>query len=1341
MFDKKEISMRLVSNTLLAIAVVFSTAVTAKENVGQNESTNNTNARVASGCAPTTAQTDLDINNIRTTILSGGDMWWNLNNAKYEIPKNSGKHSMFAGALWIAGVSDGGQLKVAAQTYRQDGNDFWTGPLDPATGSITPDECQSWDQHFKVNRSEVEEFLAFMDNPNAYPNYSIPDVIKKWPAKGNDEGLAGDRNIAPFHDVDGDGEYNYEAGDYPDFNITGDDTDAELFGDQNLFWVFNDKGNVHTETGAEAIGLEIHAQAFAFATDDEINDMTFYNYKIINRATTKLLDAYFGQWVDPDLGFYLDDYVGCDVSRGLGYCYNGDAEDQGAAGYGLNPPCIGVDFFQGPLADENDGIDNDRDGLIDEGEDGIDNDADGLTDADDPDEREQIIMSKFVYYNNDFTVTGNPSEAQHFYNYLRAIWKDNVPFTYGGNGKEGTLECDFMFPDDSDPNGWGVGGSVENPISMPAWSEETEGNIPADRRFLQSAGPFTLQPGAVNTITTGVIWARASAGGNTAAVSLVKVFDDKAQALFNNNFKVIDGPDAPDMNIVEMENELVIYLTNDELSNNYQESYEEKNPNITHTTDNLFKFQGYKVYQLVDNTVTASEVANPDRARLIFQSDKEDGIDRIVNQSFDLTTELWYPEVMVDGADEGIIHSFKVTQDQFATGDKSLVNHKTYYFMALAYAYNQAEINADPYNPEGSGQNVPYKQGRRNIQSYSAIPHNNAPEDSGTLLTASYGDGVELTRIEGAGNGGLFLNFTEETLDHIVTNRIDSFPVYTSNHGPISIKVVDPTYVKAGDFVIMMDTVQDFIGWKLYEKAADGFLSLIEVSDVSIDEQYEQIITSLGISINMQEVTTPNYLNPVIGADNVIGPGVDGKTKESGFIGAAIEFADNENAWLSGVADQDETIDEFNNWDWAYNWIRSGTQDYDEGDNPADSREDENDYQFGAVTFTDINGNQQLDYYKESDLDEVYEGILGGTWAPYKFTSHFHDGPAVSDFIHEKVDLNNLQSVDIVFTADTSKWTRSVVLEAQDEQIFAEGGARKLMPREAQSIDKMGNPDGSGTGMGWFPGYAVSLETGERLNIMFAEDSWLWNDNGRDMQWNPSSNLETEVAPSYDFVGGEHVFEGGTYLLGGKHFIYVMNSTYDECASYRSTFDGPSFVQAQLQVFKESMWVGFPLLQEGEELLSTDAKVKLRVKKPFVEYATSDDPLNNNMPVYEFTTRNLVPITNSQEAADSALALINVVPNPYYAYSAYEENQLDNRIKITNLPENCEVKIYTVGGQLVKTIRKDDPNITSVEWGLKNEFNIPIASGLYIIHVNVPGVGQRVLKWLGVMRPIDLDTF
>ena len=56
MFDKKEISMRIVSNTLLAIAVVFSTGLMAEENVGQNESASNSNARVAAGCAPSTSR-------------------------------------------------------------------------------------------------------------------------------------------------------------------------------------------------------------------------------------------------------------------------------------------------------------------------------------------------------------------------------------------------------------------------------------------------------------------------------------------------------------------------------------------------------------------------------------------------------------------------------------------------------------------------------------------------------------------------------------------------------------------------------------------------------------------------------------------------------------------------------------------------------------------------------------------------------------------------------------------------------------------------------------------------------------------------------------------------------------------------------------------------------------------------------------------------------------------------------------------------------------------------------------------------------------------------------------
>jgi hypothetical protein len=102
--------------------------------------------------------------------------------------------------------------------------------------------------------------------------------------------------------------------------------------------------------------------------------------------------------------------------------------------------------------------------------------------------------------------------------------------------------------------------------------------------------------------------------------------------------------------------------------------------------------------------------------------------------------------------------------------------------------------------------------------------------------------------------------------------------------------------------------------------------------------------------------------------------------------------------------------------------------------------------------------------------------------------------------------------------------------------------------------------------------------------------------------------------------------------------------------------------------------------------------------------------------------------------------VIGVVPNPYYAYSKYETSKLDNRVKITNVPEICTISIYNLSGTLVRQFNKADP-LTFVDWDLKNHKNVPIAGGVYIIHVDVPGIGQRVLKWFGVMRPVDLDNF
>ncbi|PIP54993.1 MAG: hypothetical protein COX07_02295, partial [Bacteroidetes bacterium CG23_combo_of_CG06-09_8_20_14_all_32_9] len=113
---------------------------------------------------------------------------------------------------------------------------------------------------------------------------------------------------------------------------------------------------------------------------------------------------------------------------------------------------------------------------------------------------------------------------------------------------------------------------------------------------------------------------------------------------------------------------------------------------------------------------------------------------------------------------------------------------------------------------------------------------------------------------------------------------------------------------------------------------------------------------------------------------------------------------------------------------------------------------------------------------------------------------------------------------------------------------------------------------------------------------------------------------------------------------------------------------------------------------------------------------------------------------NDNLTAKDALNLIRVVPNPYYGFSGYEKSQLDYKVKITNLPQACTISIYNVGGTLIRRFKKDSP-LSYQDWDLKNEYGITIASGVYIVHINAPGIGEKILKWFGALRPIDLNNF
>jgi len=1219
-------------------------------------------------CKAPTSRIDLDINNVRATILNGGDMWWDLNDAQYEIPKGGDKHSIYAGSIMIGGVDQTGNLKMAALTHRAVGSDFWAGPIDKNSVSTNSDVCDDYDKHYKLNRQEIEDYVtAFKAGENPSP----PASMLTYPAHGN-IALGHDYYLAPFYDADSNGTYNALKGDYPAYDL-GDDMEkhanGRLNGDQTIWWVFNDVGNIHTESGANAVGLEIHAQAFGFATNDAVNNMTFYNYKIINRSSFEIQNCYMGVWVDTDLGNATDDFVGCDVERGLGYCYNGDANDEGINGYGVDPPAVGIDFFEGPKADASDGVDNDKDGFVDE-------------------PGELIAMSKFVYYNIGAGDQGDPNTASDYYNYLRGIWKDGSKMQYGGNGygPSGTtdnVDCDYMFPDNSDnTNYWGTGGVV-----VPVWNESTAGNTPDDRRFIQSAGPFTLEPGAVNYVTSGVVWAPANQGeGPWSAVENLKVADDIAQALFDNKFKILNGPDAPTMGIQEMSNSLILSLENEESSNNVEEGYSEVDPLIVsppgQNYDSLYRFQGYQVYQLKNRTVSNSELGDVSKARLVWQSDFEDDAGTLINHIYDQSIGFDFPEIKVDGNNTGIEHSVQLTTDLFASGDNRLINHVEYYYMVIAYAYN----NYKSYSQGGSGQKFPYKVGRRNIKVYSAIPHDPSVEQNGTEFLGQYGMSPEIKQVSGRGNGGRFVSLSDQTIGEIFEsiNYKSDQPIYANYGVPIGVKVIDPLSVPEGDFKLeILDSItagdlSDAYWRLLYQpKGKSTYTDTVYASN-TIENKYEKNVSKWGLAVSIKDVVEVGDL----------------KEKKFGLISDSMIFKDPSKVWLKGVEDIDGLS--------YQNWIRAGrdTSTVFRVGNKED---------YHVTAFSDV---------EQGEKASEFEKVLGGIIAPFRYASHDDYGPAGKSNQQNGSTIDKLNSVDIVITNDKSKWSICPVFELAPKPI---GGVDKLALRDEITTDWNGNT--LQQGMGYFPGYAIDVTTGERLNVAFAENSFFAGDNGSDMLWNPTSSI-------YD--------NSGTPIFGGGHSIYVFRKTnqlpaYDKGAEIAKWVNG-SFIQ-RIQVYHSITWVfGYPLIDETYGLMATDVTIKLRVNHQY-------ESTNGDLPVYEFNTDKIHAKANQNQLAKENLDKVNVVPNPYYGYNNYERNRLDSKIKITNLPRECTVKVFTLDGTLVRTLKKDDDSITSLAWDMRNEQNIGIASGMYIFHIESPGIGEKIIKWFGVQKVLDLETY
>jgi len=359
----------------------------------------------------------------------------------------------YASGLWVAGLV-GGETRIVIAEYE---DEYVPGPMSGGT--------------FMADVPEFKVYKLYKDSLADNPNQDYLD----WPnvlfnASNSDQ-------KAPIKD-DGTGTM------VPD-----------MIGDQMLWAVFNDADPAqHTADQGETdpLGIEVRQTTFAFDREDPLGNVIFMRLRVYNMGTDQIENCYLSLWADPDLGGAGDDLVGSDSDLSLGYCFNATNND---ATYGSTPPCLGYDFFQGPMFDAP----------------GETARMWGQTWAD----KANMGMTSFNKYINGT----DPNNFDEAYNYMQGLAANGDPYVYDGNI---TLHMHAGDP---------VAGTGDIDFD------------PADRRFMLSTGPITFAPGDSTEILAAMIVGRGS--DRLGSISVMKYYDQFAQSAYDIDFQLPEPPAAP----------------------------------------------------------------------------------------------------------------------------------------------------------------------------------------------------------------------------------------------------------------------------------------------------------------------------------------------------------------------------------------------------------------------------------------------------------------------------------------------------------------------------------------------------------------------------------------------------------------------------------------------------------------------------------------------------------------------------------------------------------------------------------------------------------------------------
>jgi len=237
------------------------------------------------------------------------------------------------------------------------------------------------------------------------------------------------------------------------------------------------------------------------------------------------------------------------------------------------------------------------------------------------------------------------------------------------------------------------------------------------------------------------------------------------------------------------------------------------------------------------------------------------------------------------------------------------------------------------------------------------------------------------------------------------------------------------------------------------------------------------------------------------------------------------------------------------------------------------------------------------------------------------------------------------------------------------------------------------------SGIGWMPFKAFDVTdpaNPRQVNVSFVEDA----NNG-------SANLKWDMG-----------WDGSAFAAnGGREYTFIHTTSYDP-----TMYNGDAFTGSNDPTYNDVAYAIWPNKRGSRGYLLA----------PFTISIVPNYVIVGN-DVFTFTTANLGTSSNSS-LAKTDVQKINVFPNPYYGYNYRETSRSNKYVTFSHLPAKATIRIFTLAGVQVKRIEKNNSSSQFTSWDLRNEGNYPVASGIYVVYIDMPSLGTTKILKLAVIQ-------